>query len=126
RPINRAVVYEQPDQECQVRVAVEYRVEEAAETGYLVRRARYTSIDHVTQAGENDDESGSSESSERKERRCDDVDDESAKGENVWINLGERQSPHKQPYYFICNKANRAGVGHNCSKLGCRRVMDSR
>jgi hypothetical protein len=81
---------EQAEEEGDVRVAIEDGIEEGAEDGDLVGLAGDAAVDHVEQAGADDDEAGVKEHADvvvgarvAEEEGGDDVDDEADEGEGV-------------------------------------------
>ena len=90
---------EQAEEEGDVGVAVEDRVEEGAEDGDLVGLAGDAAVNHVEEAGTDDDEAGVEEHADvvvgacvAEEEGCNDVDDEADEGEGVGRDFGESEA----------------------------------
>ena len=90
---------EQAEKESDVGVAVEDGVEEGSEDGDLIGLAGYAAVDHVEEAGTDDDEAGVEEHADvvvgagvAEEEGGDDVDEETDEGEGVGRDFGESEA----------------------------------
>ena len=104
--VDGGVVIEQAHQQAEIGIAIEDRIEEAAETGNLIGFAGDTAVDHVENSGAKDDQAGLKELPLRQKHGGDDVDQQADKGEYIRVDLRESQATDNQQDYLITSPPN--------------------
>ena len=85
-----------PDQQRQIRVTVQHRIEESAEARHAIGFPRHAAVHHVEQSGADDHRAGPPELSHGEQHRRADVNHQAQKRQYVGMDFGERQPAHDQ------------------------------
>ena len=106
-PVDRSVPDQQAHQQRQIRIAVQHRIEEAAEARDAIGFAGHAAVHHVEQSRADDHHAGPAELSGGQQDSRADVDHQAQEREHVGMDPGERQPAHNQPDDFVAGPADR-------------------